>query len=148
MQNKKTNDISNFKKLKKHTWAPPALPQTVKFWNRVEPALLSQGGWNLGYTKRPDLGRKIKSEIWLISAFHMSHSLENIKLKILNKGISETEDEVFSLRVTAHPSAFLSVTLCDLLLDLNKVKVAVVLFHSISPCKFYQLLPRNLDTPD
>lgn len=78
----------------------------------------------------------------------MSHSLENIKLKILNKGISETEEEIFSLMVTAHPSAFFSVTLCDLLLDLNKVQVAMVLFHSISPYKFYQLLPRNLDTPN
>lgn len=53
----------------------------------------------------------------------MSHSLENIKLKILNKGISETEEEICSLMVTAHPSAFLSVTLCDLLLDLNKVQL-------------------------
>lgn len=124
-----------------------------KLWNSgtggCEPgAIIPRWLKSLGYTKRPDLGRKIKSEIRLISAFHMSHSLENIKLKILNKGISETEEEIFSL--DGHcPS--LGPFFCHPQWpapDLSKLQVAMMLFHSITSCKFYQLFPRNLDTLD
>lgn len=69
------------KTLKKLTWAPPAPPQTMKFWIRVGPVPSSQGGWNLGYTKRPYLENKAESEIYPVSMFQTSHFflLENTK---------------------------------------------------------------------
>ena len=125
----------------KRTWltrAPPALPQTVKFWNRVGPLPSSQGGWNWGYIKRPYLECKTKSENQPLCMFQMSRifSLGNIKWRQWRKEWKWSL-WAFSLTSITHPSASTLCYLHDLLLHLSRCKLPW----------FQSFLPASLEFP-